>query len=125
MTPELWQEIKHFKPAEFDSPDAPGSSSKMDPALMALMDKLRERMKRPMKINSGFRTSQHNIEVGGVTNSPHLTGHAADIHVPDSSFRFWLVIWSVVYGIRRLGIGKHFIHIDNHPDKPKNLIWVY
>lgn len=36
---------------------------------------------KPIKINSGFRTPEHNAEVGGVGNSQHLRGCAADIEV--------------------------------------------
>lgn len=36
---------------------------------------------KPIHINSGFRTPEHNKEVGGVPNSQHLVGDAADIVV--------------------------------------------
>ena len=39
----------------------------------------------PILINSGFRSSRVNALVGGVKNSQHLTGQAADIRPKDPS----------------------------------------
>ena len=33
----------------------------------------------PLKINSGYRTPEHNAKVGGVPNSQHIHGKALDI----------------------------------------------
>lgn len=49
-----------------------------------VLDPLRERYGRPIYINSGYRCTKHNREVGGVTNSQHLIGEAADIHCADN-----------------------------------------
>ena len=127
MNNEEWKQIKYFKPEEFDSKDAPGSNAQMSFAFLKKLDWIRYWMKRPIKINSGYRTKKHNEEVGGVKNSPHMIGVAADIHVPDSSFRFWLVVWSLLCGIKRIGIGKTFIHIDidKRDEKGQNIIWLY
>ena len=35
----------------------------------------------PIIITSGYRCEKHNAEVGGVANSMHMTGKAADIYV--------------------------------------------
>ena len=42
---------------------------------------LRDEVKRPIKITSGYRAPQHNASVGGAKNSRHLVGDAADIKV--------------------------------------------
>ena len=44
-----------------------------------LLDPLRERYGKPIFVSSGFRNAQVNRLVGGVANSQHLTGEAADI----------------------------------------------
>lgn len=40
---------------------------------------LRNYLNVPIRINSGYRTKEHNEKVGGVPTSHHLTGDAADI----------------------------------------------
>ena len=43
-----------------------------------VLQPLREIIKKPMKITSGFRNSEVNKLVGGAKNSQHLNGQAAD-----------------------------------------------
>jgi uncharacterized protein YcbK (DUF882 family) len=42
---------------------------------------LRDEVKKPIKITSGYRSPEHNAKVGGVKSSKHITGQAADIKV--------------------------------------------
>ena len=44
-----------------------------------VLDPLRERYGKPIVVNSGYRCAKHNKEVGGVANSQHVKGEAADI----------------------------------------------
>lgn len=44
-----------------------------------VLDPLREKYGKPIKVNSGYRCSKHNLAVGGVTGSQHMKGEAADI----------------------------------------------
>ena len=44
-----------------------------------VLEPLREAMGEPIKIGSGYRCQQLNRAVGGVSNSQHLTGQAADL----------------------------------------------
>lgn len=44
-----------------------------------ILDPLREYLKNPIKITSGYRSYLLNKMVGGVKNSHHLSGKAADI----------------------------------------------
>jgi peptidoglycan hydrolase-like protein with peptidoglycan-binding domain len=37
---------------------------------------------KPMTVNSGFRSIQHNSDIGGASDSMHLYGTAADLDVP-------------------------------------------
>jgi uncharacterized protein YcbK (DUF882 family) len=46
-----------------------------------LLEPLREKLNKPIKILSGYRCEELNKAVGGVGNSKHLKGHAADITV--------------------------------------------
>ena len=46
-----------------------------------VLDPLRRLYGQPIKINSGYRSSQLNKLVGGVPNSWHQLGNAVDIHI--------------------------------------------
>ena len=49
----------------------------------SVLDPLREWYGKPIYVNSGYRCPALNKAVGGVANSQHLTGQAADIDVND------------------------------------------
>lgn len=120
-----WSDIRYFKPQEFDSPDLPGSGSKMDLAFIAKLDKLREAIKRPLIITSGFRTLKHNDKVGGVDSSSHTTGNAVDIAAPSSGDRYAIIEAAMRLGFRRIGIGSTFIHIDDSIRHAQDVCWTY
>ena len=44
-----------------------------------VLDPAREQFGGPVLVNSGYRCLKHNLEVGGVVNSQHMKGEAADI----------------------------------------------
>lgn len=46
-----------------------------------VLEPLRMAMKRPIKISSGYRCEALNKAVGGVYNSQHMKGQAADINI--------------------------------------------
>ena len=50
-----------------------------------VLDPLRERYGKPIVVNSGYRCAKHNKEVGGVQNSQHMKGEAADIRPADAN----------------------------------------
>jgi len=52
-----------------------------------VLEPLREFMDAPVVISSGYRCSELNKLVGGVWNSQHLTGEAADIVISDEPIR--------------------------------------
>lgn len=47
-----------------------------------ILQPLRDELGLVIKVNSGFRNQKVNALVGGVKNSAHLSGYAADIHCP-------------------------------------------
>jgi len=79
----------------------------------------------PMVISSGYRCKKHNKEVGGVPNSAHLRGLAADIAIPNDEYRYRLLNLAMLFDIPRIGIGKNFIHLDIDRSLPHPRIWVY
>ena len=44
---------------------------------------LRDYLGKPIRVNSAYRSPEHNASVGGVKTSQHLLGKAADIVVKD------------------------------------------
>lgn len=49
-----------------------------------VLDPLREAYGKPIYVNSGYRCPKLNKAVGGVSNSQHVKGQAADIDVNDT-----------------------------------------
>ena len=117
--------MKYFNYSEFDSPDVPGSGQMMDKDFLNLLDLAREKFDKPIRINSGFRSEQHNKKVGGTESSSHLKGLAVDIACKKSRDRFELINIFLDLGINRIGIANNFIHIDVDPNKSPNVIWTY
>ena len=57
---------------------------KLSPTLVMRLEELRWLWGRPLVVTSGYRCETHNKAVGGVENSRHTQGTAADIRVPES-----------------------------------------
>ena len=70
----------HFKVKEFACKD--GSDAVLvAPRLVMVLQSIRSHFCTAVTINSGYRTPQYNAKVGGVTESQHCYGTAADITV--------------------------------------------
>lgn len=50
--------------------------------VVKIVQPTRSHFKRPLTINSGFRSSKLNVAVGGVATSQHCYGEAVDLEVP-------------------------------------------
>jgi len=82
-------------------------------ALATELQKVRDKVKRPIIVNSGWRTPEHNILVKGAAASQHLTGKAADVYcVGLSAIHF--VIYLAKYGnFNGFGIiNSTSVHVD-------------
>lgn len=121
-----WDDIRFFEPHEFDSPGKPGTgSANMKMEFVAALDEVRTACGFPLKVNSGFRTPEHNRSVGGVPDSAHVRGYAADIHAVTSRHRFAIVMAAMACGIKRVGVADTFVHLDMDPSRPERMLWVY
>ena len=117
--------MNYFNFDEFDSPDKPGSGALMDDNVLEMLDEVREKFGKPIVINSGYRTIEHNHKVGGKSNSSHLKGLAADIKCTNSTDRFKLIYILQETGFQRIGIADTFIHVDLDFDKSQQVMWTY
>lgn len=116
--------LQHFDISEFDSPDLPGSGERMQEGTLIMLDEARDIAKVPFKINSGYRTKEHNCDIGGSETSSHMGGWAIDIHCNNGASRMRIMVGLVMAGFRRIGIAATFIHVDNDPSKNPS-IWLY
>ena len=85
---------------------------------MEVLQPLRDFLGKPVVISSGYRCADLNKAVGGVRNSQHMKGEAADIHVENTEHLlkimhfimdetdFDQVIWE------RNGAGTQWVHVS-------------
>ena len=120
--------MRYFNYHEFDSPDAIGSGEHMmDEEFLQMLDRARHLAGVAFKVNSGYRTKEHNKKVGGKPNTAHTMGCAADIHCVDSRNRCYILGALLEVGFNRIGIASTFIHVDNSYDDShdEDVIWLY
>lgn len=74
--------VKDFEPEEFKCTcgHCTGYPTWMRQVELKHLQKIRDHFKVPMDITSGVRCAYENNRVGGVPNSGHLTGYAADFY---------------------------------------------
>lgn len=61
-----------------------GIEENVEALVEQVLDPARDRLGKAVMVNSGFRCPVHNKTVGGVYNSQHVSGQAADIHCEDN-----------------------------------------
>lgn len=99
----------------------------MNEVLLAKLDELRDRIGAPIIVTSGYRCPEHNAAVGGVENSQHVQGTAADIYC-DAVSVDQLADAAAAIGFD--GIGRYynsgFVHVDcrDNGQSPNYYQWV-
>lgn len=83
----------------------------MDKELIMKLQVLRDKLGKPLHINSGQRCQKHNRHVGGSKLSYHLIGKACDVSVTDREDRLKLVTWALEIGLT-VGVNFSFLHFD-------------
>lgn len=91
----------------------------IDPALVNMLQAIRDAMGEPVIVTSGCRCKEHNAKVGGVENSYHLKGLAADITCRSGASKLFNVIRTLredgrlpAIGFCQYYQGKNFVHVD-------------
>ena len=84
-----------------------------------LLESAREAIGCPIIVNSGFRNSRVNAQVGGVRTSQHLQGQAADIRPRDPQQFQHLVEFLRHHALTdQLLTGNGWLHISWAPFRP-------
>lgn len=79
--------------------------------LVTLLQKIRTHFGKPVTINSAYRNTAYNAKVGGVKNSQHVQGKAADIVVSGVT-PYDVAKYAESIGAGGIGLYKNFTHID-------------
>ena len=90
--------------------------------LIDKLENIRTVLRQKIIITSGYRCEKHNLEIGGVPDSSHLKGLAADIKIQSDKYLFEILPFTLVE-FNRIGIYKTWIHVDIDSDKTGGIIW--
>lgn len=77
---------EHFDSSEFACKCGCGglrNGADINPRLVHVLERMRAILGVPLVLSCGYRCPAHNYEVGGVSNSQHIYGTAADVQKPD------------------------------------------
>ena len=101
----------------------------MDSQFLMMLDELREKLNKPLRVSSGFRCPSHNSKVSGTGETgPHTTGKAVDLAV-DRSFAYETLRASMAMGFTGIGVkqkgGGRFLHLDTITEGLRPTIWSY
>lgn len=111
---------KDFNKIEFESKDGSEMTETAfnNIKLVAVnLQKIRDHINKPIVVNSGYRSPQHNKKIGGVTNSYHTKGLAADIVVKGMRTKNLAAIIRKMMKngcLNKGGVGlyNNFVHVD-------------
>ena len=111
----MTQDTKNFKVSEFACKHC--GKNLIDQRVLNMAQELRDYLGVPVRVNSGYRCETHNKNVGGVKNSKHVLGKAADLSCSLGSAKMFEAVkqlraegklQDLDYCIKY----KNFIHID-------------
>ena len=120
---------RHFSASEFSCSCGCGYGTRpgdVSSDLLDLLEHMREEY-GPITVNSGCRCTAYNASIGGVANSAHTIGQAADLRVSGGKDRRKMVDLAVLFCTSGLGVAKTFVHVDVAEDGilPRPGCWSY
>ena len=120
----FWDDIKYFKRSEFKctcgGKYCNGFPVEPDEKLVRILDKVRAKYGKPFSPNSAIRCTKRNAEVGGVSNSQHLYGIAADISVPGVAPKTVAAyIETLLPNTGGIGVYSWGVHVDTRKTKSR------
>ena len=111
-----WKGVKYFRKEEFKCKCGrycDGYPAEVDPALLELADDAREHFGAPASVSSGLRCSIHNANVGGASQSRHMSGKAMDFCIRGKSAAEVLAYVKTLKGVRyAYAINSTYVHMD-------------
>ncbi len=88
------------------------------------LDRARKLFGNPLVLTCGYRTPEHNAEIGGVPNSAHTKGMAADLRAPVDPFQREKLAWALgAAGFRNVESAPKHFHAATDPDVPQNVFY--
>ena len=123
-TGTFWDEIKYFKKSEFSCKCGKycnGYPAEIDMNMVKIADQIRAKIGKPITVNSGLRCKTHNSNVGGVSNSQHLLGKAADLGCPPgcTPTQMASIAEEIMGDTGGIGTYSGGIHIDTRSTKSR------
>lgn len=100
---------RNFSSEEFLSDKDTNRYGIVHPALISLLQAIRNEYDAPIGINSGYRTPEHNARIGGASASTHLFGMGADLRGQNLQLIEALAKKHGAGGIKRYNT---FVHVD-------------
>lgn len=125
QTGTFWDDIEYFTRQEFRCTCGRCGGFPVEPQekLVRKVDEIRRRLGVPVAIvdagGSGVRCPAHNVAVGGVANSQHLGGNAADLHSGKTPEEMYAVAEAVMGNTGGIGLYSWGIHVDVRPTKAR------
>lgn len=111
-------DTEHFKLSEFAC-KCGCSYNIIDQIVVDYCEAIRQQLKAPIMVTSGCRCKYWNNKVGGVSNSYHIHGFAADLSCSEGADKIFEIV-KKLYEARRLPAlgycryyqGRNFVHVD-------------
>lgn len=123
QTVDWWEDIRYFKRSEFACKcgRCGGFPVEIDMNMVKIADKIRAKIGKPITVNSGLRCKTHNANVGGVSNSQHLYGKAADLGCSSgcTPAQMASIAEEIMGDTGGIGIYAWGIHIDTRSAKSR------
>lgn len=116
---------RYFSAAEFGKCTPSCELSQMDDDFLRTLDRVRELSGIPLVLNCAYRSKEWDMAKGRKGNSAHTRGKAADIRCNASGTRWKIIRAALDAGVRRIGVGNGFVHIDTDDALPQRVIWTY
>ena len=88
------------------------------PSAMDKLQALRDRLGKPLIVNSAYRSLEHNRRVGGAKRSKHMEGIAFDVRMDNLDPDVYITA-ALSVGFNAIGTypKQNFVHVDARPNR--------